>query len=182
MSTYPNADRLEALKRLGINVSTLGCVMLDVRPMALAPLIPSEWAHTSTHPNRSHITGIQTEHHMTLLYGLLENAHHWLTAIDEVLDGWEQKTLIITDQIEVFRSPFPDEPYSCIVARQSDTDPRILDAHHRLSMLPHINTFPGYKPHITLAYVKPEFEQDAVDLLDGEIEFYSLGLNYGTKP
>jgi hypothetical protein len=33
-------------------------------------------------------------------------------------------------------------------------DKDLQEAHDRLQMLPHIDTFPGYKAHFTLAYIK----------------------------
>lgn len=171
--------QIDALKRIGINVSELGCIMLDVELPDLSEAIPPGWAYRSDNPDRWWITGIQAEGHATLLYGLLPDLVDAL-AVDEVLEDWEQPT-VESSGLDVFPSPFPDEPYSCIVARVDS--PELLDAHQRLSLLPHINTHPEYKAHVTLAYVHRDYAGKAVEaithILGGRIAFPSLGLNYG---
>ena len=179
-----NAYSVEALKRRGIVVSKLGCVMLDVDGPPISKLLPTTWLYSSSNPGRRWISGAQDEGHVTLLYGLLDNANAIREDVDEVLDGWEPGQ-ITTDHVGVFPSPFGDEDYSCIVAHLAVTDD-LLDAHARLSLLPHIDTHPTYRPHVTLAYVRKEFEKDAVRLIEqelgcvvGGLDFTPLGLNYG---
>lgn len=183
-----NAYKVKALQRRGLVVSRLGCVMQDVEPVDLSAL-PDEWCYTSPHPDRRWISGKQVgEAHVTLLYGLLDNANTIREDVDEVLDGWEPGTISASD-FEVFPSPFEDEPYSCIVARLDVTD-NLLDAHARLSLLPHVNTYPTYKPHVTLAYVHKDHTGDALAALrerfevDGilRIHFTPTRLNYGYPP
>ena len=82
-----NAYQVKALQRRGITISALGCVMLDVESPDLS-CIPDEWCYTSAHPDRKWISGRQDEGHVTLLYGLLDNANTIREDIDEVLDGW----------------------------------------------------------------------------------------------
>lgn len=183
-----NAYQVKALQRRGITVSALGCVMLDVESPDLS-CIPDEWCYTSTHPDRPWISGRQDEGHVTLLYGLLDNANTIREDIDEVLDGWAPG-IIRGDTLTVFPSPFPDEPYSCIVSELVLT-PELRDAHARLSLLPHINTHPTYRAHVTLAYVHRDREADALaeirrafkarDVLV-PMRFEPIGLNYGRKP
>lgn len=173
------AYQLDGLKRHGINVFELGCIMLDVTMPDLTEAIPESWAYTSTSPDHWWITGVQTEGHVTLLYGLIPSLVD-RAAVDEVLDGWEPPAAW-SNGLEVFRSPFEDEPYACIVARIHDQ--RLLDAHQRLSLLPHINTHPEYKAHVTLAYVHVDKEQKTVEaithLLGGRLRFAPDRLNYG---
>lgn len=182
-----NAYEVEALKRRGIAVSALGCVMLDVTSPPISGLLPTTWLYSSQHPDRRWISGAQDEGHATLLYGLLDNANTIRADIDEVLDGWEPGE-IETDHVGVFPSPFDDEPYSCVVAHLTLTD-GLRDAHARLSLLPHIDTHPDYKPHVTLAYVKREYEADAIRLIEqelgcvkGGLDFTPIALNYGYPP
>ena len=184
-----NAYQLNALRELGISVGDLGCIMLDVdSPTPIANVLPQAWAYRSSNPALGHVDGIQTEHHVTLLYGLLPQVRR--AHVDEVLDGWTgQDAAVKTDMLDVFDSPLPDEPYSCIVARQSwGAGDEILDAHQRLSLLPHINTHPSYKAHVTLAYVHRDRKGDALTELrrafggspeSTVIHFRPTGLNYG---
>ena len=96
---------LEALKRRGINPATLGCVMLEVEPIDVRKYIDANWAYFSINPDHQWIDGIQTDHHITLLYGLLENANTIKADVDEVLDGVQfGKTWI--SNIAVFESPY----------------------------------------------------------------------------
>lgn len=180
-----NAYGLRALQRRGIVVSRLGCVMLDVTGPHISRLLPALWLYSSTHPDRAWISGAQDQGHVTLLYGLLDNAHAIREDIDEVLDGWQMPAALTGDPaVTVFPSPFEDEPYSCLVARIDA--PELRDAHARLSLLPHIDTHPEYKPHVTLAYVHREYEQDAARLIEqelgcvkGGLDFTPTALNYG---
>lgn len=174
-----NAYTLACYDRLGIRLRDLGCVMLDLEPVVALPTIPAEWLYTSADPDLSHVAGLITEHHTTLLFGLLRNAHEWLLSIDEVLEGWQPYGLDVVE-VTVFPSPKASEPYACIVAElESDS---LRDAHARLSLLPHIDTHPTYRPHVTLAYVRAERGTQAAEKFRDAIsgfEFVSLGLNYG---
>lgn len=189
----PDPYHLKALRNMGISVSELGCVMLDCWPVDLTDVIPEKWAYRSTHPDRRWIDGVQTEAHVTLLYGLLSNAHLIREAIDEVMSGWRPDS-VKGDMLTVFPSPFTskgdEEPYSCIVSEVART-PALRDAHARLSMLPHIDTHWEYRPHVTLAYVHRDYEQEALLALREHfhardvyvpIRFEPIGLNYGYLP
>ncbi len=179
----PNAYALQSLPELGIKISDLGCVMLAVESrFRVADLLPEEWAYRSPNADLRHVSGIQQAHHTTLLFGLLPQVRR--RHVDEVLTGWDSAAGVAMDMLSVFDSPLPDEPYSCIVARASEPSPVLLDAHARLSMLPHINTHPTYKPHVTLAYVRREVTEDALAELrsafGGEVlTFTATGLDYG---
>lgn len=173
------AYQLDALKRIGLAVSELGCIMLDVAMPDISEAIPPAWAYSSEDPAHWWITGVQTEGHVTLLYGLLPDLVDAL-AVDEVLADWELPT-VESSGLDIFPSPFPDEPYACIVARVGS--PELGDAHARLSLLPHINTYPEYKAHVTLAYVHRDYAAKAVaaitHIMGGQLRFTALGLNYG---
>ncbi len=183
-----NAYNLKCLTDLGVSIPKLGCVMLDVEPLDIKGAIPPEWAYTSQNPNLGHVSGIQTQAHITLLFGLLHNANAIRPAIDEVLDGWEPG-YIYTQHIAAFPSPMEDEPYSCIIAEIALT-PSISDAHARLSLLPHIDTHPTYRPHLTIAYVHKDRQRDAIDAVRRALgtrdifiraELKPIGLNYGER-
>ena len=178
------AYKIKALQDFGIEVAKLGCVMLDVEPVDSAAIAPSSWAYYAKNPERKWIKGLEAGDHITLLYGLLQNANMIRSAIDEVLDGWEPGEISI-DHVGSFGSTFDDEPYACIIGHIKVT-PELIDAHARLSYLPHIDTFWEYKPHLTLGYVHKEFEQDAIATFSQATRGGALltpkGLNYGWLP
>lgn len=181
-----NAYQLKCLPAMGINIRDLGCIMLDVKPLDIKGAIPADWAYHSKNPNLPHVSGIQTEAHVTLLFGLLENANLIRSAVDEVLDGWEPGR-ISTQTIEAFQSPIPDEPYACIIAKLQVTR-QLKDAHARLSLLPHIDTHPQYLPHVTIAYVHKDRCSEAIAAVRHALgtrdifthaDLVPIGLNYG---
>lgn len=182
-----NAYTLKCLPEMGIDVGSLGCIMLDVEGVDLTDAIDPAWEYRSDDPRLAHVSGTQTEGHVTLLYGLLSNGNTIRDAVDEVLEGWSLDQ-VKTDQLHVFPSPIETEPYVCIVAGQVSPQRELLDAHQRLSLLPHINTHPTYRPHVTLTYVHRDHEQDALAALRRRfkardtyvpIAFPVTGINYG---
>lgn len=171
-----------AYAALGIQLNDLGCIMLDVEPhQALDEIIPRDWHYISPDPKKSWFNNVMDQLHVSLLYGLMENGNSWKQFVGYVLDGWTPD-LIEVDRIDAFHSPIPEEPYSCIIAKLRVTD-NLLEAHQRLSFLPHINTYPEYTPHITLAYVKQRYEKETIERFSYQIPFHfdPIGLNYGDR-
>lgn len=149
----------EVYRDLGIDLNALGCVMLSMEPLDVVAEYGLDRGdlHYTEDASRFWIQGdvVRTKAHATLLYGLLQPGPVWEDHIREVLADWEAPESVEVASIDVFPSPFEDENYGCIVARLKVSD-SILDAHRRLSLLPHVNTFGEYVPHVTIAYVKPE--------------------------
>lgn len=151
----------EVLERHGIDLSALGCVMLPVEPFNVLETHPGhlreEDLYVSQNPGRYWVKGnVGGEGaHLTILFGLLAPAWQWEESIRELLYSWEPPTELRLSRFSIFDSPFPDEPYACIVA-EVDPDERLLDARARLQFLPHVNTFTAYRPHVTVAYVRAE--------------------------
>ena len=150
-----NAHQFEEVYEwLGINLDDLGCVMLDLG--SIKNEFPALPLHFTNDSKRFWINGWVADKtsHITLLYGLLEKGHNYEKHIERVLDGWKLTEVEIAD-IGFFKSPYADEDYYCIVAHIKAT-PELLEGHQRLEFLPHINTFTGYKPHLTLCYIEPD--------------------------
>jgi 2'-5' RNA ligase len=160
--------------------------MLDLEPIDAAAVLPPDWAYYANNSEYRWVRGFEVQSHITLLYGLLKNANTIRWAIDEVLEGWEPGEIAV-DRIDSFPSNLDGEPYACIIGHIRVT-PELLDAHARLSYLPHIDTFWEYKPHVTLGYVHEEFEGDAIQaFLEAWPEqsgwvLDPKGLNYGWLP
>jgi hypothetical protein len=159
------------LARRGTTVDRLGCVMLPIQGFNVfegrGELIGTTDLYTSSNLERFWIKGDIIGHgaHATLLYGLLTPAYEQPDAIAAVMDGWEWPDALPVERFEVFPSPYDDEPYGCVVARLAPI-PELLDAHARLSCLPHVDTYPDYKPHATIAYVKEHRARDWADILN----------------
>lgn len=151
-------DFPEVYTALGIDLAKLGCVMLDVEP--LLDMVPdkedADALYVSKNEARFWIDGWCADKtaHVTLLYGLMYPAKQYKFHIDKVLDGWKLDSVTIKD-IGFFESPYADEPYYCLVAH-IETSEKLLEGNARLEFLPHINTFEGYKPHMTIAYIKKD--------------------------
>lgn len=175
-------DFPEVYKWLGLNLSTLGCVMLDLEPLQIPNYTIQEYESGSqvnydtwikeklyfaVDKTRFWIDGWVADKvpHVTLLYGLLETAKNYEPHIEAVLKDWKLEEVEIED-IGYFDSPYPDEPYYCIVAHIKKT-PELVEGHERLCMLPHVKTFPGYKAHMTICYIKKDerFRDDLINQL-----------------
>lgn len=177
-----NAYKFQQMyEELGISFSQLGCIMLDIDNTDMPPFknIENLWDNE----NSSVASG---NPHVTLLYGLLKSGTEWKKYVDELLLGWTCPTITI-DKVSFFDSPNPDlEPYYCVIAHAKIT-PELQAGHDRLQMLPHIDTFPGYKAHMTIAYVNRDIKvrDDVIDYYQRALArktFNVLGLNYGHPP
>lgn len=162
-----------------------GCVMLDLELVTAAPVIPEKWLHVDPEDPWTDIAA--SGHHATLKYGLLPDLVTQ-NDVDRAMDGWVSGTVLRCDFVEVFEN----EAYDVIVARPSFEESYALrDANARLSGLPHVDTYPVYKPHVTLAYVHSGKAEECLSMLhhhgdhrgsyytlSAPLEFRVLGLSY----
>lgn len=185
----PSPYTLKGYEKLGVDIKKLGCVMLDVERVIPNGVIPDVWGYKSKNPLLKHVDGIQQTNHITLKFGLLQNAHEILYAVDEALGDWTVGTSLVSwRDVDYFPSTIPGEEYSCIVLKVDSHELRTANA--RLSFLPHIDTHPTYTPHITVAYVKEHYRQETMDLIAVHLAQRSeksrilttLGMNYGSLP
>lgn len=176
----------EIYKGLGLNLNTLGCVMLDVEPLDNMYSIAVEGAESVLYyakdKSRFWINGWVCDKtaHVTLLYGLLETAKNYEWHIEQVMQGWELPEVEI-ESIGYFDSPYEDEPYYCLVAHIKVTD-KLLEGHQRLEFLPHVNTFAGYKPHMTIAYIRKDMGETYRDNMIKSFTMAWVGKPMKVKP
>jgi len=190
MSNLNSHNFEEVYKDLGINLDKLGCIMLDLEPLSNMYSIEVEGAgialYYAKNKERFWIDGwvVGKVAHVTLLYGLLKTGPEWKEYVDAVLKDWDLPEVEI-EKIGYFDSPYSDEPYYCIVAHLKVTD-KLLEGHQRLSFLPHINTFPGYKAHMTICYLKKNQGEKYRDIMIEQFnkmwagkKLKVKGINYG---
>ncbi len=172
---------LDVYKELGIDFNQLGCIMLDIDNKDIPPFKNIENLYDDE--NSSVASG---NPHVTLLYGLLKSGWEYKKYIEQILTGWACKSVIV-DNVSFFDSTNPSlEPYYCIIANMK-VSPELQSGHDRLQMLPHIDTFPGYKAHMTIAYINRDekIRDNIIDYYQGVLAGKTLkviGLNYGHKP
>ena len=150
-------------KKLGIDIKKMFCTMLnaewsDEQKETWMTMFESSGAKPYTSKDKSWIKWYVYEKHphVTLLYGSLANVS--ADMIKTVLSEWTPDPLTISE-VSYFDSPDSEE-YYCIIAKVSITE-NLLRARSLLELLPHVNTFPDYKAHITLGYI--EKDKDALD-------------------
>jgi hypothetical protein len=167
----------QVYENLGIDTNKLGCIMLDVEPIEVSSVIDAEDLYRD--PEDEFAQGIISEGtpHVTLLYGLLSSGQAMRKHVTTVLDGWSLDSVQITGV-----TAFEGNPDFTPLVAEVSTD-GLDEANARLRLLPHIDTFPSYRPHITLAYLKPDGDVAGyVDTLNRRLALMQvpvLGLNYG---
>lgn len=136
---------------VGIDLYSLQAIMFDVANVPVSEYIdePDSLFYGKTHKDRFAQGAVgERSAHLTLHQGIMENVPE--TLIGRVLEGWAPEPVRV-DRIHAFEAP----DFFCIVAKL-DVTANLAEGHDRLRLLPHIDCFPAYTPHITLAYVKPD--------------------------
>lgn len=176
-------DFKQVYEDLGIDAGRLGCIMIDVEKIPVSDVIPADALWFKEDEPDSHTQGAVSENepHVTLLYGLMRSGLELKKHVDAVLTDWSEEFVTI-DKVDFFYSNDPHDKYITIIALVKVTD-ELLEANGRLRMLPHIDTFATYKPHITLAYVKESSDwKEYIDTLNSDLAGLNVpvtGLNYG---
>jgi 2'-5' RNA ligase len=168
--------------------------MLDVAPIMVGQMV-ADYSNRnlfdvdgdlyySNNPARFWIKGAVAEKgaHMTVLFGLLEKGLDWKDYVDTVLDGWLPESIEI-EAVDYFDGNWPDEQYYCVIGHVKVTD-SVTEGNQRLRLLPHVDTFPNYRPHVTLGYIKRDpatLDQwiKALDTMLAGTKLEVTKLNYG---
>lgn len=169
---------------LDIDMDALGCIMLNTKTMPVTKFVQDGEADLIDSTTRhDHTMGAvaEEEAHVTLLFGLLDNGNTWKDKVDTVLDGWNIKTVKI-GKVDMF-----DLKDSYAIIGHVEKTAKLVDGHERLTLLPHINTFSEYSPHLTLAYVKHDktIANKWVKALGAQYDGKTVsatGINYGDEP
>lgn len=150
MNEVKATDYKEVYAQLGIDTGKLGCIMVDTEPLVISDIIKEEDYYYSD--EHKWVNGNVSEDvpHVTVLYGLLRSGKELERHVTTVLEGWVLPGVRIQNVSFFYGN---NGEYITIIALIEVNNP-LKEGHQRLSLLPHINTFGEYKPHITLAYVK----------------------------
>ncbi|MDR1264358.1 MAG: hypothetical protein LBK42_02025 [Propionibacteriaceae bacterium] len=135
-----------------IPTDNLGCVMLRCGTGSYEPLIEPEWAaNPDVLPDYCEGTAFLNPNalHLTLKYGLMP-ALVTGEDVDEALAGWRPPPILFVTGFELFGG---GDGWKALVATV-ENPPVLQQANHWLSLLPHIDTWPGYRAHVTLGYIK----------------------------
>lgn len=183
MKDFSSHKYPEVYAMLGVDTGDLGCIMIDTEPIVVSDVIPESDVYMKPDQPESHTQGYVSEvtPHVTLLYGLMSSGPAMKLHVDEVLKEWGQPAGVTIDEVTFFYGN-PEEPNVVIVAKIKVTD-ELQEGNARLRLLPHIDTFPKYHPHITLAYVKDSADYAGyVKVLNDKLSGQTVkvvGLNYG---
>ena len=130
-----------------------GCAMLYLNAPGLTEI------HSMIDPKDIHENGVETEPHVTLLYGL----HSDEIADNEVLEACEMDSR----PVRLYNpSLFENDEFD--VLKFDAECPELQVANSRLVKFPHTNKFPDYHPHATIAYLKPGTGKEYVKKLAGQ--------------
>ena len=103
--------------------------------------------------------GLETEPHVTLLYGLHPDIDH--EEVVKTCQNQKYPNLTLKNA-----SCFNNDEYDVL---KFDVDsPELHKVNAELSKFPHTTNFPDYHPHSTIAYLKKGAGQKYVDLLNGQ--------------
>lgn len=175
-------DYSDIYNDIDIDPDDLGCIMVDTESLEVQSLLSDDMKAQLFEQTKFDQSSTPAENvpHITLLYGLLENGNIWKDKVDELLKGWKMKNATI-EKVDYFKT---SDSYAVI--GHIEKTPELVDGHERLTLLPHIQTFSEYKPHITLAYVDLSGDVDEfVEVLGKAYNGKNIktkSINYGDKP
>lgn len=116
--------------------------------------------------------GRENDPHVTVKWGLHDQDHSKVARLVKGSGSVAAKL----GKASVFRASKANPDYD--VVKIDVESPDLHKLNKRISMLPHTDTHPGYKPHITLAYVKPGLGDKFAGPIDGltghALVFHSL--------
>jgi 2'-5' RNA ligase len=128
------------------NLYKYGCVMLQLNISnwdELTGEIDPEDIYKPEDPSK----GIESNPHVTLLYGLHEEVT--TDQVRSVFENYHENIHVEIDGVGCFEDPDYD-----VVKLNVVPDGAIQHIHDRLCELPHSDDYDTYQPHITIAFVK----------------------------
>ena len=138
------------------NEHPYGCSMVFLRYPELFKI------QDAINPDDLHDNGFEDEPHVTLLYGIHDGGEHDELSkekLAEIIDI-SKPTL---DEAVILKgvSAFENDEYD--VLKFDAESPALREANKKLSNFPNSNSFPDYKPHVTIAYLKSGKAKDYIE-------------------
>lgn len=136
-----------------------GYVMIDTEmPFVQYPLALKKYEYTSPDPAKFWMKGLLTSWHVTARGPLDPKVRQ--SHCRQVLQSVNLPKDLMLGPVEVFPSPYPEEPYECMVVLVDD--PALFELNQQLAVLPGVQTFIPYKPHLTLGYFQSGHTEEIV--------------------
>lgn len=110
--------------------------------------------------------GLETKQHITLLYGFHKEIK--VAQIEKIIDKFHANFSVSLKNLSLFKN----DRYE--VLKFDAVEDTLNQMNRELSKLSHTTDFPIYRPHLTLAYLKPKTGQKYVNKFKG--------LNFNEQP
>lgn len=174
-----NAHEFEGLYDELFDFANAGYVMIDVdKPWGYEPSgFVRDMQYVSPDPTLYWMKGLQTSWHVTARGPLDPKVRQ--SHCKQVLESVKLPRDLVLGDIEVFPSPYPEIPYDCIVVTVND--PALFELNQQLAVLPGVQTYIPYKPHLTLGYFKAGYTKELIRAFDSvllhsvEIQGFDFG-------
>lgn len=159
-----NAHEFEGLYDDLFDFTKAGYAMINLSsPYHTEPTgIVKELQYVSTDPDKYWMKGLATKWHVTARGPLDPKVR--IKHCAQVIGATSVPDRLLLGDYEVFPSPYEDEKYECIVLRIDDQE--LYDINTQLAVLPGVQTYLPYKPHMTLGYFKSGYTSELIDALD----------------
>lgn len=158
-----NANEFPDLYDDLFDFANAGYVMIDVEnPIKHLPPKYKDWQYVSPDPSLYWMEGLMSKWHITAR-GPLDpkvRQEHCLRVLEDV----ELPEFLYTGDIEIFPSPSPAVPYDCAVLIIDDDE--LFAINEQLAILPGVQTYIPYRPHLTIGYFESGHRKQLESLYD----------------
>ena len=154
-----NAHEFDGLYDDLFDFAKAGYVMIDTSsPYNFYPNGIREFQYVSPDPDKYWMKGIMENWHVTARGPLDPKVRQ--KHCRQVLEHVNLPKELMLGPVEVFPSPYEEEQYECVVVLVDD--PALFQLNQQLAVLPGVQTYIPYKPHLTLGYFKSGHTEEIV--------------------